>query len=310
MPSIVTITFNPALDKSTTINALVPEKKLRCTKPVVEPGGGGINVARVIKRLGGDATALYLKGGFNGILLHELLDAEGITSLAVAVQEGTRENVVVYDESTNQQYRFCMPGPVVSTQEWQQCIRVIEELQNVQYFVVSGTLPPGIPVEIYATIAAIAKSKNAKLVADTSGEALQLAVEEGVYLLKPNIGELSALVGKESLDIQSVRDIAKHIIAKGKCEVIVISMGAAGALLVTKDVTKQIYAPLVKRISTVGAGDSMLAGIVQSLITGKSIIEATAFGVACGTAATMNAGTELCRREDVDRLYDDIVKTL
>jgi 6-phosphofructokinase 2 len=176
-------------------------------------------------------------------------------------------------------------------------------MNEVQYIVVSGSLPSGVPVNIFAQIAAISKKKNAKCIVDTNGEALQLAVAEGVYLIKPNLGELSALAGIDELKPEMIAVAARDVIAKGQCEFVMVSMGPAGAMLVTKNEAATIATPAVKRRSTVGAGDSMVAGIVYSLSKGNTILQSAQYGVACGTAATMNPGTELCRAEDVEKLF-------
>lgn len=304
MSKIITITFNPAIDKSTTVEKLIPEKKLNCELPVYEPGGGGINVARAIKKLGGEATAVYLAGGYSGIRFTELLSDESIETIVTKTQNDTRENLVVVETSTNKQFRFGMPGLQVNEQEWQACLQSIEDINDVDFIVASGSLPEGIPTDIFARIALIAQKKKAKYIVDTTGEALIQAVEVGVYLIKPNLGELSALVGVEELNIESVGKVAKQLIEKGKCEALAVSMGADGAMLVTKDSMVAIKPPKVERKSTVGAGDSMVAGIVLSLSKNKSLVESVQFGVACGTAATMNEGSELCRKEDAERLFD------
>ena len=207
------------------------------------------------------------------------------------------------ETASDQQYRFGMPGPHIREQEWQDCLNNIEIQTGVEFIVASGSLPPGVPTDIYARIAWIAKKKKARLIVDTSGEALKQAVQEGVYLVKPNLGELSSLAGKVELQIESVDDVAREIISAGKCEVIIVSMGPTGAMLVTKDLALQIVPPSVKRKSTVGAGDSMVAGIVLYLEAKKTLTDAVQYGVACGTAATMNAGTQLCRKEDAELLY-------
>jgi 6-phosphofructokinase 2 len=199
-----------------------------------------------------------------------------------------------------------MPGPHIRENEWQKVLSNIENLSGMDYLVASGSLPPGVPTDIFARIAWISKKKNARLIVDTSGEALKQAVQEGVYLIKPNLGELSSLAGKNELQIESVEDEAREVIGTGKCEVVVVSMGPTGAMLVTRDLVQQIIPPAVKRRSTVGAGDSMVAGIVMCLAQNKSITEAVQYGVACGTAATMNPGTTLCTKEDVERLYRSI----
>jgi 6-phosphofructokinase 2 len=308
MSSIITITFNPTIDKSTSVAALMPERKLKCTEPVYEPGGGGINVSRAIKKLGGESTAVYLAGGYSGKSFTNLLDKEFISSIIIETADSTRENLIVVEKTSNQQYRFGMPGPSVQEHEWRKCLVAIENVKDVDYIVASGSLPRGVPIDIFARIATIAKKKNAKFIVDTSGEALKNAVNEGVYLIKPNLGELSSLVGKEELNIELVDDVARTIIDKGNCEVIIVSMGPAGAMLVTKDTALHILPPVVIRKSTVGAGDSMVAGIVLSLSTNKTLSEAVRYGVACGTAATMNPGTELCRLQDAEDIYSMIQK--
>ncbi len=309
MPKIITITLNPAIDKSTSVPVLVPEKKMKCTLPVFEPGGGGINVARAIKKLGGNATALYLAGGYTGKFFTQLLDRENIDSIVIEMANHTRENLIVLNSTANLQYRFGMPGPLVEEVEWKKLLDTLEKINGIDFIVASGSLPPGVPVDIYARIASVAKRKGTKCVVDTSGEALQLAAEEGVYLLKPNLGELSSLVGSEEISTGMVDDVAATLIENGRSEVVLVSMGAAGAMLVTKQTVKQLSAPVVKRISTVGAGDSMVAGIIMGLSKGFSILESAKYGVASGTAATINPGTELCRLEDVERLYPLIKET-
>ena len=300
---VITITFNPAIDKSTSVETLIPEKKLNCAVPVYEPGGGGINVARAIKKLGGEATAVYLAGGYSGIKFTQLLTEESIESIVTETQNNTRENLVVVEDSTNKQFRFGMPGLKVTEPEWQACLKSIENINDVDFIVASGSLPEGIPTDIFAKIALIAQQKKAKFIVDTTGEALKQAVQAGVYLIKPNLGELSSLSGQEELSLESVSNVARELIEKGKCEVVAVSMGAEGAMLITKDLTISVKPPNVDRKSTVGAGDSMVAGIVLSLSKNKSLIESVQYGVACGTAATMNEGSELCRKEDAERLY-------
>ncbi len=303
MPAIITVTFNPAIDKSTSVPVLIPEKKLNCALPVYEPGGGGINAARAIKKLGGEATAVYLAGGYSGKIFTQLLTDELVESIVTETRESTRENLIVLEIASYQQFRFGMPGPTIRESEWQACLTSIENIQDVEYIVASGSLPQGVPTDIFARIALIARKKNARLIVDTSGEALKEAVAAGVYLIKPNLGELSMLLGKEELNIEVVEDEARKVIEKGNCEVVVVSMGPFGAMLVTKKGALQIMPPAVKRKSTVGAGDSMVAGIVLSLSRNKSLTEAVQYGVASGTAATMNPGTALCLKEDADHLF-------
>ena len=303
MAAIVTITFNPALDKSISVDEIIPDKKLMTSTPVCEPGGGGINVARAIKKLGGNAVAIYLAGGYIGKKITELLTEEKIESIVIETEESTRENLVVEDIASERQYLFDMPGPMVSEQEWHACLNTIEQMHDVKYIVASGSLPQGVPADIFARIAHIARKTSARLIVDTSGEALKHAVHGGVYLIKCNLRELASLVGKEELSIEETVRHAKGMIRKGHCEAVVVSMGPQGAMLVTHEQAVNIVPPILQTKSTVGAGDSMVAGMVLSLIENKSLKDAVQYGVACGSAATIYPGTELCHEEDVERIY-------
>ncbi len=306
MHKILTITFSPCIDKSTTVPELVPEKKLKCGPPKLEPGGGGINVARAIRKLGGEATAVYPAGGYTGQFFNALLEKEKVPAMVIESENETRENIIVLETSTNRQYRFGMPGTELKEAEWRRLLERIETAGGVEFIVASGSLPPGVPPDIFGKIAVIARQKNARLVVDTSGEALKHAAEQGAYLLKPNLGELSALAGRERIEIAEIEAIAREVINQGRCEVIVVSMGEAGAMLITRNETHRAAPPVVEKQSTVGAGDSMVAGMVLALSQKQSLQDALRYGVACGTAATMNPGTELCNREDVARLIEEM----
>lgn len=303
MPAVVTLTFSPCIDKSASVPVLVPEKKLVCTHPKLEPGGGGINVARALKRLGLEATAVYTSGGYSGKFLDHLMQNEKIRSVIIETEKETRENIIIVDESTNNQYRFGMPCNTLSKAEWEKCLGAVEAMDHINFLVVSGSIPPGVPPDLFEELSAIAKKKNAKLVVDTSGNALQEAVKHDVYMLKPNLGELSVLAGIDGISINRAEETARAVIDKYGCEAIVVSMGKEGAMLVTHEASYTVRSPEAPRKSTVGAGDSMVAGIIFSLVNGKSLNQALQYGVACGTAATMNAGTELCHKEDADQLY-------
>jgi 6-phosphofructokinase 2 len=304
MASIVTLTLSPCIDKSAAVPLLVPERKLRCSSVKLEPGGGGINVVRAIKKLGGDALAIFPSGGYTGKFLAELIQRENLSSIIINTVGETRENIIIFDESTHKQYRFGMPANSMSEHEWKECLDAVHKEEAVDFIVVCGSLPPGVSLQIFAQLKRIAQQKNAKLVIDTSGEALKEAVSHKVYLIKPNLAELFGLAGVNRIEIERAEEIAKSIIRKYRCEVIVVSLGKDGALLVTQDESYKVIPPAVTVKSTVGAGDSMVAGIVYSLAKGSGMLQALQYGVACGTAATMNLGTELCRKKDADELYN------
>ena len=302
---IVTITVNSALDKSTRFKGLVPEQKIRCEEPRFDAGGGGINVSKAISRLGGTSLAVFTSGGPTGKMLEELVAKEGIAFEAVAVESWTRESFVAVDDNTNSQYRFGFTGGKISDEESNRILETIAALKP-KFLVTSGSLNEGLSDDFYSKIAEIAKKSSAKLIVDTSGEALKKALEVGVYMIKPNVGELAKLIGVERLELEEVNEAAKQIIAKGGAEIVVVSLGPQGAGLVTKDIYEFVPAPNVAKKSTVGAGDSMVGGMVWALSQNKSLKEVIRWGVACGTAATMNEGTQLFKAEDVIQLLGEM----
>ena len=311
MKHIVTLTLNPTVDKSTTVAQMIPEQKLRCTPPKFEPGGGGINVSRALKRLGVDSLAIFPASGTTGLLLQQLLSQEDIAQQPVVTVNWTRENFIVVDTSTNHQYRFGMPGSELSEIEQQQILDTLAALTPApDYLIISGSLPPGVEPAFLGKVVRLAHTAGSKVIADTSGPALHVLLAEGIYLVKPNIGELSRLANQDDLDSSSVDVAARQLIERGQCEIVVTSLGAQGACLVTRDIIDHVPAPAVKKRSTVGAGDSMVAGLVYALSIGKSVREAVRLGVACGSAATMNPGTELFYKEDAERLYRWLLRSL
>lgn len=304
MAEIVTLTPNPAIDLSTSVDRIVPIRKLRCTPQRRDPGGGGVNVARVVRRFGGDVEAILPVGGFTGQLLRQLLDNEEIPNRVIEVEAETREDFSVSELSTGQQYRFVLPGQPLREPEWRKCLEALAATVPRPKFVVgSGSLPPGVPDDFYAQAAAIARNLGAKFVVDTSGAPLAAAIELGVYMIKPNLREMRDLAGVELLHQDDWIIAAREYINVGKVEIVALSLGHLGALLVTRDRALRSPALPIKPISAVGAGDSFLGGMVFSLAKGDSLADAFRLGMAAGSSALMNAGTELCRPEDAYRLY-------
>ncbi len=303
--SITTLTVNPSLDKSTHFSGLVPEKKIRCEKPRYDAGGGGINVSKAISKLGGSSLCVFTSGGSPGQLLEELVTNEGIESHVLKTKNWTRENFIAFENSTKAQYRFGFPGNEFSETEKGAILDTISELK-ASYLVISGSLNEGLQANFYQKIIEIAKKSDMKVIVDTSGDALEKVVETGVYLIKPNIGELAKLIGVERLELPEVERAAQNLIAKGSAEIIVVSLGADGAILVSKEETHLVKAPKVEKKSTVGAGDSMVGGMVWALSQNKTLKEVIQLGVCCGTAATMNEGTQLFKKEDVEKLFKEM----
>jgi 6-phosphofructokinase 2 len=308
MQGIVTLTLNPAIDKSAGIDQVAAERKLRCDPPRYEPGGGGINVSRVVKRLGGDSLALYPTGGPLGHMLDALLDREHINYKTIPIADLTRENLTVLEKSSGRQFRFGMPGPTLQEAEWQRCLHELAKIEpKPAYIVASGSLPPGVPSDFYGRVASLGQDSGSRVIVDTSGAALSAAARAGVYLLKPNMRELAQLAGHNIENEAAQERVAQEIIARGQAEVVVVSLGAAGALLASAKGLTRLRAPTVQIVSKIGAGDSMVAGIVLALVRGQTLENAVRFGIAAGAAAVMTPGTELCRREDTEALYERIL---
>jgi 6-phosphofructokinase 2 len=297
MAKIVTLTMNPSIDTSSSVDRVVAGRKLRCTPPVHEPGGGGINISRAVRNLGGESVAVYPAGGQNGERLIDLLDAENIGHRALRIEQGTRENFMVYEESTGQQYRFGMPGPTLSGEERQRCIEeVLGASPAPEFIAASGSLPPGVPNDFYAHLARSVRDAGARMILDTSGPALAVGVDAGVYLIKPNLRELQDIMGEEYRFEAQQEEWAGQLIREGRCEVVVISLGAGGAVAFWRDGRLRLRAPTVPIKSKVGAGDSMVGGMVLALSKGMDLPDVVRFGMAAGAAAVMTPGTELCRR--------------
>lgn len=308
MTRVITFTPNPAIDVWMSVTKIVPTRKLRCTAAQRDPGGGGINVARVIARLGGDVTALYATGGVTGQLLRRLVDAEGVASITVAVKEETREDFTLREEISGAQYRIVTPGPRFSECEWQGCLDRLDALTGSDGIVVaSGSLPVGVPDDFYARAARIAARTGAKFVLDSSGAPLAAALKEHVYIVKPSRGELSGLAGDALPDEPQCVRAASRLVKAKMTEAVAVTLGDKGALLVTRDGALRAQPLPVKVVSTVGAGDSFLGAMVWSLARGDDIRIAFRYGVAAGSAALLHPGTQLCSAADVHTLFDEVV---
>lgn len=312
MKTITTVTINPSLDKSTHFTGLIAEQKMRCEKPRYDAGGGGINVSKAIAKLGGKSTCIFTSGGSSGEMLEDLIVKEKLESSVIKTKNWTRENFIAFENKTKAQYRFGFPGNEFYEDEKDKILQTIKELKT-DYLVISGSLNEGLPINFYQKIAEIAKESNIKVIVDTSGDALKKVLETGVYLIKPNIGELAKLIGVERLEFtdgfvprNDIEKAAKKLIENKNAEIVVVSLGADGAILVTKDETHFVKAPKVKKKSTVGAGDSMVGGMVWALSQNKTLKEVIQIGVCCGTAATMNEGTQLFKAEDVMLLLEEM----
>jgi 6-phosphofructokinase 2 len=303
---IQTVTCNPCVDKSFIVHGLKPEAKMHARDVRYDPGGGGINVSRVIQRFGCDTIAFGFAGGHSGHALRDLLDREGVPHKLITVKDATRINVTILDDADGAQYVFSLPGAHVGHHEWREMMAALEAYETKTAFIVlSGSLPPSLQDDAYAEVARHATERGAKVLVDSSGEPLRRTFQYEPLLVKPNRRELELLTGKQLAGVDDVLAASRKVLEMGP-QSIVVSMGEKGALAVNKQGAWLAKAPPVKTISKVGAGDSMMAALVRSLRIGTELKEALKLGVAAGSAATISPGTDLCHLKDIDHLYPKV----
>ena len=302
---VVTLTLNPTIDTAFEAEKIVPTDKIRTSDERLDPGGGGINVARVLVRFGVPVHALFMAGGSAGQLLDRLLEREGVERTCVPIAGETRVSVTVHEHSTGREYRFVPEGPILSEAEWRDCLERIGDL-DCTYFVASGSLPRGVPVDFYARLADRLAGRSVRLVLDTSGEELKIALQRGgIFLVKPSRLELEEFAGEPLRHLDAVAAAAGRIVASGAVENVAVTLGAEGAVLANASGAEFMPAIAVESRSSVGAGDSFLAAITYAFATGADAFAALRLGVAAGAAATLSPGTNLCHPEDITRLAMD-----
>lgn len=301
---ILTLTLNPALDMATEVSAIIAGQKLRCSDPALDPGGGGLNVSRAIKALGGDSLALVALGGLTGDRLAGLIRAEDVTFLSILGPGETRQSLTVTDASTGQQFRFMLPGPVWTETERARVFTLLRATARPGGFsVISGSQPPGVPADFPAQLAAA--MEGSRIVLDTSGGPLHQAVAHpiaGLDILRMDGEEGESLAGGPLHSREDTADFAQSLARRGVAKRVIIARGAEGNVMATA--TDRIFAPAAKVTvkSTVGAGDSFVAAFILTLARGQSDAAALTRASAAAAAAVMTEATQLCRPEDVDRL--------
>jgi 6-phosphofructokinase 2 len=280
---------------------------LRCGDVRHDAGGGGINVARAVHRLGGEVLAIFPSGGPQGDLLERLVEAEKVPYLVIPVADDTREDFAVTETTTKLQYRFVLPGPKLTDLEYRTCLESLKaNIAEARFVVASGSLPPGAPPDFYAQVARIVAGAGAEFVLDTSGPALKLALCEEVCLIKPSLREISELAGEQLSGPTSCLAAARRIITETGVRQVAVSLGENGALLVGTDMALRANAPNIEEVSSIGAGDSFLAGLIWAFAQNWTPHDALQHAVAAGSAALLAPGTGLFCLEDVARLKRQI----
>jgi 6-phosphofructokinase 2 len=309
MRPIVTLTINPTIDAFCRADRVIPVRKVRTHGEHYVPGGGGLNVSRVIRELGGATVAFYMAGGLTGQALEGMVERTGLAAVRIPMTGLTRVSHVVLEESTGQEYRFTPEGPEVDEAEWRHCLEVLAVVE-APYVVASGSLAPGIPADFYAQVARLVKERGGRMVVDSSGPPLREALAEGVHLIKPSRGELEKLLGRTAASVVEAEALALEVVASGRAEIVALTLGAEGAVLATRDGTIRLTSPKVETRSAVGAGDAFLGAMMHAMASGQSLPQAFALGVAAGAATAAASGTALATRAQIEGLLPEVTVQL
>jgi 1-phosphofructokinase family hexose kinase len=303
---IVTVTLNPSLDRTLTVPHIAFDEVLRATAVQLDWGGKGFNVSRALRALGVDSVAMGFVGGATGQMLERGLNEMGIATDFVHIVGETRTNVVVAETETERYVKVNEAGPVVQAEESAAFFdRARGRVRPGDLWVLSGSLPPGVPADFYAQLVALVQERGAKALLDTSGEPLRLGCAAGPYLVKPNTVEAEALTGQRIDSDAAALDAVDRFLQQG-IELVGLSLGADGLLLASKQQAVWARPPRVRALGPTGAGDALLAGIAWALARGLSLEEMARWGVASGTAAAVHEGVGVGTCAEVEALYEQI----
>ena len=302
MKPILTLTLNPAIDIACATPQVVPQHKLRTHGERMDPGGGGVNVSRVLHELGAPTTAVVLSGGVFGRHLEGLIAAEGVACRPIRIAGNTRIAYTVHDEAAGSEYRFVGEGPQVQPAEIEAVAEAVAQA-DAEWLVISGSLPRGIATDMLARLVRLAHQAGRRVVLDTSGPALRACLGQGLALIKPSLREFEELVGEKLPDAAAQDAAALRLVREGAAERIAVSLSAEGALLATREGVVRRPAIPVKAVGTVGAGDSFLAAMTLALARGEAPSGALGWGLAAGAAAVMSTGTARPKRAIIETLY-------
>ena len=302
---IATVTLNPSLDRTITVHGLRVDGSNRWTSLRHYAGGKGIDVSRAIHEMGEQTVAYGFIGGHEGRAVEILLDEEGVPFSFTPIEQETRTNFIISDTKVSKQTIINAPGPHISKKELERFLKKLREIPPPDLMVASGSIPPGVPVDIYSNIVLGARDYNVRTILDSTGQWLEEGIKAKPYLIKPNVREAEELLKTELPTEEAIVEAALNLVEMG-IEVVVISRGKDGIIVATKREILKTVPPLLKVRSAVGAGDCTVAGFALKLAKGEPLIEACRLAVAMGSAAVLTPGTELCHRADVEGLLPQV----
>ena len=305
--AIVTLSLNPTIDMMSETDVVKPIHKIRTTNENYGPGGGGVNVAKVIVELGGRAEIITAAGGFPGGMLDDLLGRIPVPRRIVPIGGVTRISFTVFERETGQEYRFVPTGPTLSAAEIEACLQAVRDTE-FDWFVASGSVPPGAPPDVLARVGEIVAEKGARYVVDSSGPGLSETLGRvPVFMIKPSLGELEALVGRH-LDGETALAAARELVHAGSAEMVAVTMGVQGSVVVTREASFRMAAPRVRTVSALGAGDAFVGAMVFALAQGRAVGDALMLATAAGAATALTPVAQVCSRHEVMRLYQQITR--
>lgn len=303
---ILTVTLNSAVDKTYTVENFGVDHVWRPSSWRITAGGKGINVARVFNELGGESIATGFVGGHTGEQILEGLDREAIRHDLIRTSQESRVCIAILDPVHRTQTELNEVGPEVSPAELEELIRRCETLiPGMEYIVMSGSAPPGVPDTIYAELIGLAKRHNVKAVLDASGAPLTQGLKAGPYIAKPNVHELSDVIGRQLATIEETAEVAREL-SGGDVEIVIVTLGRDGCLACTRGQTWWARPPEIEFLSAVGSGDALAAAFVYVLSTGGSVEEAVRLGTAAGAANATTFGAGYCKRDQIHALADKV----
>jgi 1-phosphofructokinase family hexose kinase len=303
---IITVTPNPALDRTLTVPVIVFDEMVRASDSRLDLDGKGVNVSKALCALGASTVMMGFVGGMAGEMLERGLGSLGYATDFTHVAGETRTNTMLIDAAANRYIKANEPGPTLVSEELAAFFtQAGARLVAGDTWILSGSLPPGAPAAFYAQLVELIQSHGARALLDTSGEPLRLGCGARPYLVKPNAAEAQALIGEPINDDTSARRAAMFFLDHG-VELVALSLGADGLLLAARGQMARARPPLVQALNPVGAGDALLAGIAWALEQRLGLAELARWGVASGTAAAMRVGTDSAARAEVAALYTQV----